>query len=370
MNHYFDNAATSFPKPKEVSLYMSDYIAKQGGTYGRSAYPRAFEASVKVESLREELMSFLGTKNSSQIFFTFNATVGLNTLLFGMDLHDCHILTSPLEHNATMRPLSKLAKEKNITFDYLPHGSDGKIDASKIDSVLKSSTRLIIINHQSNINGVIQPVQKIKAASGRIPVLLDLDQSAGHCDIELDNWDIDFAAFTGHKGLLGPTGTGGIYIKDPDKIEPLIYGGTGSNSDSFEMPSFIPDKYEAGTPNVAGLTGLLGALENRPVPLHTHEDFIELLDKISSIPQLTIFKAKNSNNQGPVFSINHCDYSCSEMAQILYDKYMIETRSGLHCAPLAHKTLGTFPSGTVRFALSVYHTKDDFDYLLSALRSL
>lgn len=370
MNHYFDNAATSFPKPKEVSQYISHYLDKQGGTYGRSAYKRVFDASANIETLRESVASLLGTRHSDRFFFTFNATVGLNTILSGMDLHDCHVLISPMEHNATTRPLLKIAKEKNVSFDILPHGIDGEIDTTKIDSVLKPSTRLIIVNHQSNINGVIQPLQKIKAICGNIPILIDLAQSAGHCKVELDNWDIDFAAFTGHKGLLGPSGTGGIYIKNPDLVNPFIYGGTGSNSESFEMPSFIPDKFEAGTPNVAGLTGLLGALENTPVPLHTKKDFTELLDNISSIPELTVYKAESIQKQGPLFSVNHCDYSCSELAHILYEKYNIETRSGLHCAPLAHKTLGTFPSGTVRFALSVYHTKEDFDYLVNALKKL
>jgi selenocysteine lyase/cysteine desulfurase len=275
-----------------------------------------------------------------------------------------------MEHNAVMRPLTELSKRNNLTIGILPHGPDGMIDVEKIGSCLKSNTRLVIINHQSNVNGVIQPVGEIKERIGEIPMLIDTAQSFGHSILSLDSWGIEFAAFTGHKGILGPTGTGGLYISKTEKVLPLFYGGTGSRSESYEMPEFLPDKFEAGTPNVAGIYGLLGAINDRPTPAHREQDFINLLNEVDKIPFLKLHRAKDTHAQGLLFSISHIELSCSKIAEKLYEKFSIEIRSGLHCAPLAHKTIGTFPSGTARFAPSIYHTPKDFEYLLEALHML
>lgn len=369
-NRYFDNAATSFPKPEAVAKNITHYINELGGTYGRSAYPRVLESSGSVESVRELLARILGVKTPENIVFTGNATEAINTLLFGFDLHDCRVLISPLEHNAVMRPLLFLSRNKNVRYEILPHESDGLVDVSKIGNSLKSDTRLVIINHQSNVNGLMQPVRDIKKAIGEIPIFLDLAQSLGHAVLSLEEWNIDFAAFTGHKGLLGPTGTGGLYMKNSSMVKPLIYGGTGSRSESFEMPDFAPDKFEAGTPNTAGIFGLLGALKEYPVPSHDAIDIIRLIEEIKKISELRILCSNNPHSQGPLFSISHVNYSCSRVADLLFSKYGIETRSGLHCAPLAHQTLGTYPAGTVRLSLSPYHNREDLEYLLEALSSL
>lgn len=370
INKYFDNAATSFPKPASVAEYISKYLTESGGTYGRSAYLRVLESSETVEKVREKLAEKTGTAKPENITFTPNATAAINTVLFGLNLHDCHVLISPLEHNAVMRPLFEICQRFNVSFDILPHGPDGLVEVKKIKDAIKPSTRLVIINHHSNVNGLIQPLSEIKREAGEIPVLADLAQSLGHTDIFLDSWNIDFAAFTGHKGLLGPTGTGGLYCKDPGKISPLIYGGTGSRSESFEMPSFTPDKFEAGTPNIAGIYGLLGSLENYPEPAHSNKDILELMDQISRIEKVKVFRSRDVKLQGTLFSITHEQHSCSRIAAELYSEYGIEVRSGLHCAPLAHKTLGTFPSGTVRFAPSPTHTIEDFRYLYEAVRDV
>jgi cysteine desulfurase family protein len=366
-NTYFDNGATSFPKPQAVADRIYQYLTEVGGTYGRSAYGRVMESSRVVETVRDKVSEMLGVANPEHLVFTNNATSALNTIIFGLQLHDCHILISPLEHNSVVRPVEALRISRNITYDILPHGLDGVVNTELVSGALRKNTRLVILNHQSNVNGCIQPVQKIKQLIGDIPLLLDLAQSLGHEHIDLDTWQVDLAAFTGHKGLLGPTGTGGFFIRNPELVSPLFFGGTGSRSESFDMPSFLPDKFEAGTPNVAGLFGLLGALENPQMPLFTHDHLLTLLSRIESIPFLKCFKALDSNKQGPLFSLIHRKFDCSHFANALYTGFQIETRSGLHCAPLAHSSLGTFPDGTVRVALSPFHTEEDLNYLYESL---
>ncbi|HEX3018979.1 MAG TPA: aminotransferase class V-fold PLP-dependent enzyme [Chitinispirillaceae bacterium] len=370
LNLYFDNAATSFPKPAAVAEYTSLYFNKSCGTYGRAAYPRIIGSTGTVEKLRELVAGILGVGNAENVVFTNNATQAINTILFGLDLHDCNILVSPLEHNAVMRPLLEISHRNNISYDILPHAPDGLIDLDKIGAYIRPATRLVIINHQSNVNGLIQPVKEIKARVGNIPVMIDLSQSLGHIDITTDTWEVDLAVFTGHKGLLGPTGTGGFFIKDKSLVKPLIYGGTGSSSTSYEMPSVLPDKFEAGTPNVAGFYGLLGALEYRPASNHTKSEFICLLDCVSNIRNINVLRSSQTCSQGSLFSITHSNLDSGKLAEILYSRFNIETRSGLHCSPLAHQTLGTFPEGSVRFAMSPYHSKEDFAYLLKALETV
>lgn len=370
LNTYFDNGATTFPKPPQVNEYISRYLTDIGGTYGRSAYGRVIEASQGMETVRELIAEKLGTTVSDHIFFTHNATHGINLLLQGLTISNGTILVSPLEHNATMRPLTHLSRKCNLTIRTLPHFSDGLVDTDKLTSVLTKDTKLIVLNHQSNLNGVIQPVEEIKRRAGDIPLLLDTAQSLGHIQCNIDNWCVDMAACTGHKGLYGPTGTGALFIRNPETVAPLIYGGTGSRSESLEMPPFTPDRFEAGTPNVCGLFGLLGALEHPPVPRHTHQDFLSLIDTIKGIPDITVYCSNDPSRQGELFSITHATISCSELSSQLYYTWQIETRSGLHCAPFAHQTLGTFPEGTTRIAPSPYHTTDDFEYLVQSIRNV
>ncbi len=367
-NKYFDNGSTSFPKPGEVGDAMRGFLIGVGGTYGRAAYGRVYKTSSIVEECRERVALLLGVAESAHVCFTHNATLAINTLLKGLNLKDAEVLISPLEHNAVMRPLEMLRGKNNITWRSLPAAEDGTILPGEISRFISSKTRLVIVNHQSNVNGVIQPAAAIKQAVGEVPLLLDTTQSLGAVPVSGDEWDIDFIAFTGHKGLLGPAGTGGFFVRNPALIEPLVVGGTGSRSDSLEMPAFMPDKFEAGTPNTVGMAGLNAALLHRPQQQWQQVDLLTLMDKIGSIPGVRVLSASNPANQGGLFSFTHREMPPSAIAQKLFERFGIEIRSGLHCAPSAHRYLKTFPKGSARIALSPYHTPDDLDNLVMALK--
>jgi len=366
-NRYFDNAATSFPKPLAVGREIARYLDTVGGPYGRGAYPRALEVSRTVEEARDGIADMLGTGRADSIVFTPNATVGINIVLRGLLSGGGSVLISPLEHNAVMRTVFALGTSSGVRYDTLPHSADGLVEVAKVSECLDDETRLVVVNHQSNVNGVVQPIGEIKQQIGAIPILVDGAQSLGRVSMHVDQWKIDYLAFTGHKNLLGPTGTGGLFVGSPDPLQPLVCGGTGSRSASFEMPPFLPDRFEAGTPNIAGIFGLLGALRNRPQPGHTGEDFLWLCAEIQKLPNIRFYGAGDLAHQGSVFSINHVSRDCSVIGAMLNDDFEIETRVGLHCAPLAHKTIGTFPTGTVRIAPSIYHTRTDFEFLLEAI---
>ena len=362
-NTYFDNASTSWPKPVEVGKAMDDFLRKEGGTYGRAAYGRVYHTSMIVEQCRSALGEMLGVSESGNIAFTANATVGLNTIISGLDLRGCEVLVSPLEHNAVMRPLLRLSEKDNVIWKFLPAGTDGRIIPEKVPEVISSKTSLIIVNHQSNVNGVLQPVYALRQYIGQIPLVVDVTQSLGSESVKGDEWGIDFIAFTGHKGLLGPTGTGGFFVRHPEKLSPFVFGGTGSRSESFEMPGFSPDKYEAGTHNTVGLTGLLAALNHQPRQKWEKEKFKELIQRLRRIKNVRVLAADDFQHQGGLFSIVHSAYPPSAIARRIYDKFGMEIRSGLHCAPQAHKYLATFPMGSARFAFSPWHTNDDLDKL-------
>jgi cysteine desulfurase family protein len=367
-NSYFDNAATSFPKPPAVAAAMSRYLNEVGGSYGRSAYARAFDVARMVEKTRDLLAERMGARDAAQVVFAPNATHAVNLVLRSVLRQGGRVLISPLEHNAVTRPLAALAAQIGVTFELLPHQNDGRVDPDRIKGMVTPDTLLAVINHQSNVNGVIQPLAEIKEQLGSVPLLVDASQSFGSVPVTVDDWDIDFLAFTGHKALLGPTGIGGLYLKNPSEVEPLIYGGTGSASDSFEMPDFVPDRFEAGTLNVAGIYGLQAALEERTASRHSREEYCRLIENLKEMPFLRVLSAERFEDQGDVFSLFQPGTDPATLGRRLFEQYGIETRVGLHCAPLAHRTLGTFPGGAVRIGVSPYHSVDDFSCLTEAVR--
>jgi cysteine desulfurase family protein len=367
-NLYFDNAATSYPKPPAVAAAVTRYLNEVGGPYGRSAYSRAFEVTRTVERTRDRLAELMGTRNADHVVFTPNATIALNQVIQSVLSRGGRVLISPLEHNAVTRPLKEFACRYGATFDLLPHFADGRIDPDRIAGSLTPDTVLAVVNHQSNVSGLIQPIREIRERLGDVPLMVDASQSFGSVPLSVDDWNIDFLAFTGHKALLGPTGTGGLYMRKPASLEPLIYGGTGSASDSFDMPDVVPDRFEAGTQNIAGIYGLLAALEGKPESLHSLGEFHRLIEELKRIPSLRVLCADRFEDQGDVVAFFQPGHDPATLGRSLFDRFGIETRIGLHCAPLAHRTLGTFPTGAVRIGVSPYHTAADFDYLVESVK--
>ena len=373
MNLYFDNASTSFPKPPMVAEAIVSCITNCGGTYGRGAYPRVLRSTSIVEECRDLIGELLGLSSGDNIFFTANATGGSNTILKGIaqELRGKTIYVSALEHNAVMRPLEYLKGVCNIRVETLPSAVDGRVIVNRLSEVV-GDVALVIVNHQSNINGVIQPLEEIAkwAKNSGYQLMVDATQSLGDTPIDVEKLGVDYLIFTGHKGLYGPTGIGGFYAREPENITPLIHGGTGSNSDSYSMPTIYPDVFEAGTPNIIGAAGLKAALENRPEYRHDRADFIELIEDVESISGVTVCRSSDLEFQGALFSITHAQLLPSVISKRLFDGYGIETRQGLHCSPATHQHLGTMPAGTVRIATSHYHTKEDFSVLIGAIRGV
>ena len=370
-NRYFDNAATSFPKPAAVASEIAHYLTHCGGTYGRGFHDRGRAATALVEETRGLVATtLLGSASyASNIVFTSGATSAINLVLKGMTLTSGQeVWISPLEHNALMRPLHALARDRGIVIRQLPAGPDGLIDLQGLAALTPATTALVAINHQSNVNGLIQPVLAIKERIGDIPLLLDGSQSVGALEMGAAYAAVDFIAFTGHKALLGPTGTGGLYGRLLTNLRPFTLGGTGSDSASFAMPAFLPDRFEAGTPNIVGIVGLGAALSHRPRPAHSPADYAALRAKLAMMPHLVLYQASAAENQGDLFALNATHVDCARFATHLYHNFGIETRTGLHCAPLAHQTHKSCPEGSVRFSLSPYHTPQDLDFLAQAIQ--
>ena len=373
---YFDNSATTFPKPAAVAQAMTRYLLEDGGSYGRSSHARAFRASAVVERCRERLAQLMDISQVEHLCFTNNATHAANVILQGIDFAStetvtkAEVLISPLEHNAIARPLAQLEDQGLITVRQLPASADGVVQPDRIAPLLTDNTRLVIVNHQSNVNGAIQPLAQVKQAIGQIPLLADVSQSLGKVPVQVDEWGIDYLIFTGHKGLFGPPGTGGLFMRQPDTVQPLHLGGTGSNSEHLAMPESMPDRFEAGTPNMVGIYGLLAALDNAPEPQHSRSDFLALMAAIEALPGYRIQRTENPDAQGEVISLRHDCIDAATLSWQLEKTFGIETRPGLHCAPLAHRFLNSFPDGTCRLSPSPLHTTADFDYLVTALAAI
>jgi cysteine desulfurase family protein len=366
-SYYFDSATTSYPKQQIVIDAMSNCMTHIAASYGRGTSQHNLNIAETFYQTRDLLANLLNAKKTDNIIFCLNATTAINNILFGLDLANKHILISPLQHNAVMRPLSYLRRTANLDFDILPAFADGSIDYSTVKSAIRPNTALCIINHVSNVNGLITDISLYKQYIPDIPLLVDAAQSVGIQHIDIDKWGVDYLAFTGHKGLCGPTGTGGFYIRDVSTLKPLIYGGTGSKSDSIDMPEFAPDMYEAGTPNIVGIYGLnaaLSQLDSRKIDINLTLDFISF---INNKTDFEILCASEPRSQSSLFSIRHQKISNTSIADKLYIDFNITTRVGLHCAPMTHQHLGTYPTGTVRISFSPFHTVEEIEHLKNGL---
>ncbi|PWH16142.1 MAG: cysteine desulfurase [Anaerolineae bacterium] len=377
---YLDNAATSWPKPASVSAAMRDFLERAGGNPGRSGHRLSIAAGRIVYDTREALAEFFGLQDPLRVIFTLNATHALNLALQGLLQPGQRVVTGGMEHNAVMRPLREL-ETRGVKVDVIPAREDGTLDPADFAAALQTPARLVVINHASNVCGTLAPVKEIASlahAAGAL-VLVDAAQTAGALPIHLPTLGVDLLAFTGHKALHGPPGTGGLVLADsfdPAQLRPLVRGGTGSRSEYEIQPDDLPDRYESGTPNGVGIAGLgagLAWLNERGIEsLRAHELSLSarLREGLNEIPGVTVYGPKDPQHATAVLSFTLQGKSVSEVGYRLDEDYEIFCRVGLHCAPAAHRSLGTFPAGTVRLAPGPTTTLHDIETVLCAVREI
>lgn len=379
---YLDNASTTFPKPPCVTEAVCRYMTEMGTNVGRGEYASAFDTEDLVFDTRAALCALLGGADPSDVVFTRNVTEALNLVLKGFLHPGDHVIVSSMEHNAVMRPLTQLAAA-GVTFSRAQCAPDGTLDAAEVERLICPQTRTVVMTHASNVCGTILPVCEVGAICRRhgIPLVIDAAQTAGVVPISMEECGAAAICFTGHKGLLGPQGIGGCVL-DPEfatQIDALVAGGTGSHSDSEQMPSFMPDRLEAGTPNLPGIAGLAASLawlgEKGIDAVRGHElaltqQLLDGLRPLAATRRVRLAGLPGTEGRTGVVSIQTPGYDLSQVAHDLDARFGIQTRVGLHCAPSAHKTLGTFPAGTIRFSLGWANTEADVDLAISALGEL
>lgn len=376
---YLDNASTSFPKAPTVATAMSDYITNRGININRGSYALAYDVEDIIYTTRQRLHTLFNGHDPSHVIFTQNVTMSLNMVIKGLLKAGDHVLVSSMEHNAVIRPLTQLL-DKDITFDTIPCDSTGSIQMDSIEPLIRPNTVALIINHASNVCGTIQPLESIGpiCKSHNLQFIVDAAQTAGVIPIDVKACHIDALCFTGHKGLLGPQGIGGIILTKEmaQTLTPLIAGGTGSFSHLEMMPTHMPDTFESGTLNLPGIIGLnegLAYIESQGMEnIHNHELVLtqSFLEGLQSIDGINIVGKQNIQARTAVVSITIDGIDPANIAYELESTYHIMTRVGLHCAPRAHQTLGTYPEGTVRFSFGYANTHNDVESALSALHRI
>jgi cysteine desulfurase/selenocysteine lyase len=373
---YLDNAATTWPKPDTVWDAVSACGKHKCGNPGRSGHRLAVDAAREVFAAREAVAHLFNAGDSSRIIFTWNATAALNSALYGHLRSGDHVITSSLEHNSVMRPLHSLHQKGVITFTAVPCSLQGELDPDDVRQAVKRNTRLVVLTHASNVCGTILPVKEVKQLLPEVPLLIDAAQTAGVLPIDVNDLGADMLAFSGHKGLFGPMGTGGLYVGPLISLTPFIQGGTGSKSEDLEQPDFLPDALESGTLNVPGLCGLRAGVEFLQQTgiqvIWRHESLLMklLIGGLSGNRKIRLHGIKDPERQTAVVSITVDGRDPGEVAQLLDRDFGIATRASLHCAPLAHRTLGTSPGGTVRFSMSCLNTKGDVQEAVQALEAI
>jgi cysteine desulfurase family protein len=377
---YFDNAATSWPKPPGVVEAMVHFMEKIGANPGRSAHRLAVESGRIVYSTREAVAELFNAPDPLRVVFGHNVTEALNLALRGLLRPGDHVITSSMEHNSVMRPLRALERQ-SVEVTVVQCSPQGFLDPADVEAAVWPNTTMIALNHASNVVGTLLPVAEVGRIACRhnLLLLVDAAQTGGAYPIDMQADSIDLLAFTGHKSLYGPTGTGGLIIGervDVDRLEPMKRGGTGSRSEREEQPNFLPDLCESGTPNTVGLAGLEAGvrwvLERGVDAIRAHEVELaqRLIEGLSAIPGVAVHGGHDAHRQTATVSFNITGVEPSEVGLRLDEEYSILCRVGLHCAPAAHKTLGTFPVGTVRFGLGAFNTLEEVETALEAVRQL
>lgn len=375
---YFDNAATSWPKPESVTAAMTHYVSEVGGSPGRSGHRLALEAGRIVLQARENVAELFNVIDPARIVFAKNATEALNTALLGLLNPGDRVITTPVEHNSVMRPLRWLEANREVSVTTTPCDGQGLLDLETLRQALRQPTRLVVATHASNVTGVINPLVAIGslAREAGANFLVDAAQTAGAVPIDVEAMQIDMLAFTGHKSLFGPTGTGGLYVREGLDLRPLTTGGTGSESEHEFQPEFMPDSLESGTLNSVGLAGLAAStdflLTTGIDKIRSHDRALtaRLLTGLASIEQVQVYGPQQADCQASVVSFNVAGKSPSEVGLALDEEFGVMCRVGLHCAPSAHRILDTFPTGTVRFGLSYFNTFAEIDAAVTAVRQI
>ncbi len=376
---YFDNGSTSWPKAPGVAQAMSSLLLNGAFNINRGNYEGAYEVEGIVLETREQLARLFHAKDSRRVIFSPGITYSLNYFIKGFLKPGDHVIVTGIEHNAVMRPLQQMAG-CGVKYDIADTGRDGSVRPESIESLIGAKTKAVIVSHASNVCGTVMPVKEIGEICRRrhLYFVVDSAQSAGTLEIDMERDGIDYLAFTGHKGLLGPQGIGGFLISEAldEKMIPYIAGGTGSQSDSLEMPQGLPDKYESGTMNLPGIIGLHAALAyiGQVGISEIHRKKMELtgyfLERVKEFGGVRIAGKQDTHDRVAVVSLDFTENDNAVVAFGLEREYGIMTRVGLHCAPLAHRSLHTWPQGTVRFAFSAHNTKEEIDRCIEAIGNI
>lgn len=375
---YLDNAATSFPKPRQVLDRMVDTYARLGVSPGRGGYDLAMEAAALVSQIRQKTARFFGASDPDRVIFAANATDALNLAILGLTSPGDHVVSTRLEHNSVLRPLFHLQQQSGIKYDLVGFDQQGRVDPDAIARAIKPGTRLVICTHASNVLGTVQPVADIArvCAQRGVPLLLDTAQSAGHVPIEMDKWNVSAVAFTGHKALLGPSGIGGLVLASGLEIKSTRFGGTGVDSRSPVHTQDFPHRLEAGTLNVLGVYGLAAGLDylEKEGLERGHQREMTMLKRLyaglSAMSGVELHSPKPAEHDVPVLSCTVQGLTAEDVGAILDGDYGIAVRTGLHCAPLVHADLGTDAAGAVRFSPGRFNTDADIDRALEAMDAI
>lgn len=373
--YYFDNSATSFPKPESVYKCVEKAVILYGANPGRGGHRMAVEASQAIYETREKVASLFNIKNPLQIAFTYNSTYALNFAVKGAVPKDSHIITTSLEHNSVLRPVFYEKDENNAHVTIIEPSEDGNIHSEDIIAAMKPETKAVVLTHMSNVTGAIIDLLPIttEARKRNILTIVDVSQSAGFLDIDVEEMKIDILCFTGHKSLFGIQGTGGIYIREGIPFSPIIEGGTGSFSKMKRQPHSMPEALEAGTLNTPGIVSLgagidfINSIGLENIRKHEYSLTEKFIEGIKNIEEIIIY---GPEKRGPVVTLNIKGVDSGDLAAYLDEEYGILTRAGIHCAPLAHESMHSGENGGVRFSFGYFNTEEDITYAINTLKNI
>nr|WP_302821810.1 aminotransferase class V-fold PLP-dependent enzyme [Fusobacterium ulcerans] len=373
--YYFDNSATSFPKPESVYKCVEKAVRLYGANPGRGGHRMAVEASQAIYETREKVASLFNIKNPLQIAFTYNSTYALNFAVKGAVPKDSHIITTSLEHNSVLRPVFYEKDENNAHVSIIEPSEDGNIHSEDIIAAMKPDTKAVVLTHMSNVTGAIIDLLPIttEARKRNILTIVDVSQSAGFLDIDVEEMKVDILCFTGHKSLFGIQGTGGIYIREGIPFSPIIEGGTGSFSKMKRQPHSMPEALEAGTLNTPGIVSLgagidfINSIGLENIRKHEYSLTEKFIEGIKNIEEIIIY---GPEKRGPVVTLNIKGVDSGDLAAYLDEEYAILTRAGIHCAPLAHESMHSGENGGVRFSFGYFNTEEDITYAINTLKNI